>query len=360
MALRSTQSYTTTLDIGAGAVRTTQMHVSCLTAEILVELSISNAFGFSAGQSAGVPTFMGASNDFDLEQIVEHNFVVLAVSNSLGLAAATGLDYEEDIIQYLGWTPRTILPVSNSMFSEDNESGVFVVRQITASASNTFGLTVEIIQAHNAVNTFGFVASVLGFQEFDITNSLGVEGTVDSADTEYERDGAQHCLKQHVTFTVTGNKCLEKDYRPFVGDGGDESYEAINTTPPTLGTATLTLTYPFVGPTVTLVLKNPAFGNTSTFSRSAIHRKTRGGDDIVAADPNWPTIEVQNLVIENICESDIDDVISFLNTSLGQKIGLLDWENRQWSGVILAPETDIVQTGINQWRFTLVFDGELA
>jgi len=245
------------------------------------------------------------------------------------------------------------------MFSEDNEAGVFVVRAISDSLSNTFGFSDDLIQAYNATNSLGLGETLTAQQMHDLFNQFSLVAAVTSEDTEYEREMSQGCLKQHLTFTITGAKCVEKDYRPFVGEGGDPAYEAINTTPPTLSTGTLTLTYPFVTPTTTLVLKNPALGNTSVFSRSAVHRKTRGGDDVVAADPSWPTTEVQTLVIENICEADIDAVIEFLNDTLGQKIGLLDWENRQWSGVVIAPQSDIIQAGRDQWTFTLVFDGEL-
>jgi len=357
MAVRTTQSYVTTLDIGDGDVRVTQVYTTVLTRDIEIVLPLSNSLSLS--DNAGIPTFAGVENDFGFLQSLEHNYVVLDITNSLGLSADIGLDYTEDIIQYLGWTPRTIVECSNSMFSEDNEAGVFVVRVIVDSLSNTFGFEDGIIQAHNATNSLSFEEIVTHLQQFDVFNQFTLVAAVDSSPTEYGRGMEQGCLKQHITYTISGNRCIEKDYRPFVGEGGDPAYESINTTPPTLSNGTLTLTYPFVAPTTTLVLKNPSLGNTSTFTRSAVHRKTRGGDDVIAADQSWPTTEVQNLVIENICETDIDAVVDFLNASLGLKIGLLDWESRQWSGVVLAPETEIIQTGINSWKFTLVFDGEL-
>lgn len=357
MAGRVTQHYVTTLDIGDGAARVTQAYTSVLTRDVEIILDLTQSLGLS--DLAAIPTFRTVENDFAFVQELEHNFVYLDVSNSLGLEAAIGMDFTADIIQYLGWTPRTVLSCGNTIFSPQTLGGVYVVRVIVDSLSNTFGFEDGIIQAHIATNSLSLEEIVTHLQQFDVFNQFTLAAAVDSADTEYDRGVSQGCLKQHVTFTITGNRCIEKDYRPFVGEGGDPAYEAINTTPPTLATGTLTLTYPFVMPTTTLVLKNPALGNTSIFSRSAVHRKTRGGDDVVAADPSWPTVEVQTLTIENICESDIDDLIEFLNNSLGQKIGLLDWENRQWSGVVLAPQSDIVQTGRNAWRFTLVFDGEL-
>lgn len=357
MAVRNTQSYVTALDIGDGDVRVTQVYTAVLTRDIEIVLSLSNSL--SLDSSAAVPFFIAVENDIHLLQEVEHNFIYVDATNSLGLSPAIGMDYTEDIVQYLGWTPRFVVNVSNAIFVESNLGGVFVFRSIEASLSNTIGFENTILQAHNASNSFGFTEVLTALQMFDVFNEFALVAAVDSSATEYDRGVSQGCLKQHVTFTITGQKCIEKDYRPFVGEGGDLAYEAINTTPPTLSTGTLTLTYPFNTPTTTLVLKNPALGNTSVFSRSAVLRKTRGGQDVIVADPSWPTVEVQTLVIENICEADVDSLVEFLNTSLGQKIGLLDWESRQWSGVVLAPQSDIIQTGRDAWRFTLVFDGEL-
>jgi hypothetical protein len=52
-------------------------------------------------------------------------------------------------------------------------------------------------------------------------------------------------------------------------------------------------------------------------------------------------------------------VINFLNTTLGKEIRLADWEGRTWRGIIIAPETNVIeqQTGIS---LELVFEGEVT
>lgn len=354
MALRSTQSYVTTLDRAAGKLRATQSYVAVLTGEIVVSQVASNSLSLES--LAAIPTFVACDNSLSLESLVTHNFVFLDCGDSLSLSADIGLDYETDITQFLGWTPRTILACSNTMFSD--EEGLPPPQTLTQAfvhtVSNDFNLVAAIIQAYNVENVFLLDETVLNTQAFSLFNEFIFTPTVTQSGP-LGRDDVQGVLKQHLSFSIAGDKCLEKNYKPLVGSGGDPTYEAINTTPPTLTPSTLTLTYPFVSPTNTLVLKNPRFGNTNTFARAAIYRKTRGGDEHIAADASWPTTDIESFEIENLCSADVSALVDFLNASLGKLVGLLDWEGRQWSGLILTPDTKISQTGRNSWSFSLAF-----
>lgn len=90
-------------------------------------------------------------------------------------------------------------------------------------------------------------------------------------------------------------------------------------------------------------------------------RVTRGGDRKIFSDLGWGSTQSFELTITNICNTTvtIDNIIDFLNTSLGEEIGLLDWENRQWKGIIVAPETEVTPTTTGH-TVRIVFEGELV
>jgi hypothetical protein len=197
-----------------------------------------------------------------------------------------------------------------------------------------------------------------------IAKSILVEDTLSLEDSaaaqqilEIELDdslGLNHVL---TYFIETGG--TECQYTPFVGDGpGIPSPPS--TTPPTLGSATLTLTYPFVSPTTTLVLRNPDFGNQRSLGFSRIFRTSRGGELEVFADPDWPETETLSVTIDGLSETQAQDFLTFLGTSLGQEIGLLDWENRQWRGIITTPDAEVTDNGTCRKTTSFDFEGELA
>lgn len=149
-------------------------------------------------------------------------------------------------------------------------------------------------------------------------------------------------------------------YNPFVGVTTDTTYTQPSPTAPTLGSATLTLTYPFVSPTTTLVLRNPDWGNRNRLNFSRIYRETRGGTLIVFGDPTWPKQQTLEVQVEALTATQFANLKTFLSASLGQLIGLLDWENRQWKGIILNPDTALIQNGRQNRSVSFQFQGILA
>jgi hypothetical protein len=132
---------------------------------------------------------------------------------------------------------------------------------------------------------------------------------------------------------------------------------------PTLGDASLTLTYPFVTPTVTVTLPNADWGDRDRQEFQRVHRNLRGGAVVIFAEDGWPEQRVLTLDIDGMDETQAGDLLDFLLTSLGAEIGLLDHENRQWRGILLNPEAEITQTqreGSCEYAVSLEFEGELV
>lgn len=145
-------------------------------------------------------------------------------------------------------------------------------------------------------------------------------------------------------------------YSPQLTPG---SAPAIPSSAPTIIVVpTVELTYPFISPTTTINLPSPAFGDSFSTDTRKIVRDTRGKTLRVLKAPTWPTIKTLTLNIVGIC--DPTEIKAFLKESIGKEIGYLDYESRQWRGVILNPEEPIKQIGRSNYSITLKFQGRLA
>lgn len=297
-------------------------------------------------------------------QDVQHNYFTEDVTNEFDFDSIAGYNQELSITDYLGFTDRYFVPdFGNSLGLTDS-----VRRQYNVDAENLFDWNSHsddpaeaLFRSYNVANDFNFTITITASNLQDLYQYINFEDEVGTGSTEFGRPNTQSVIKQHLSFKITGAACPEKEYAPFVGSSGDASYPEVSVTPPTLGSGVFTLTYPRVSPTTTLTLKNPTFGNTDALRFVKIDRVTRGGDRKIFADLDWSSTQTLELTIENICETQatIDELLTFLNASLGKLIGLLDWEGRQWEGVILAPETDVIPT-VNGYRIRIVFEGVVA
>lgn len=133
-------------------------------------------------------------------------------------------------------------------------------------------------------------------------------------------------------------------------------------TPPVLGSrSTIVLTYPYVSPTNTLELRNPEFQNPDTMDIQNVLTRSRGGDLILIRDPLWPVVETKSYKIVTITAVKKELFKTFLQESRGKEIGLLDYENRQWHGIILNPNARIVTIKDTcSYDITFDFEGSLA
>jgi hypothetical protein len=319
-------------------------------------INLSQSIGFQqVVDYEDLPVEVSCENTFSFTVEVEHNQQYAEASNTFNFTSLVGQDVFEYITQYLNFTPRTIEYASNFL---DFDS--FAAPVESEDVSNAFSFTQDVYQLFLTSNTFSFEQTIQGSFIHDVSNSFELVGTADTNDTAYERDGVQHCIKQHVSFSISGDPCREKNFSPMIGGSDDDSggYEDMPTTAPTLTPSTLTLTYPFESPTTTMVFKNPGFGNDFNMEFSVLNRSTRGGDRVVFGDPKWAKSEVQVLQVDHVCNPNIDNYIAFVNESLGKEIGLLDWEGRQWRGIIIAPQSDIAKQ-FTGYSVQIVFRGEL-
>lgn len=121
------------------------------------------------------------------------------------------------------------------------------------------------------------------------------------------------------------------------------------------------LTYPYISPTTTLILRNPRFGNEQSSDFEPVIRRTGGGQLVASRRTKWPKIHILKVSFEAQTQADADAWHSFLDASAAQEIGFLDQENRQWRGIILPGEESSRQVGLGcQYELSFQFRGKLV
>lgn len=116
-------------------------------------------------------------------------------------------------------------------------------------------------------------------------------------------------------------------------------HEIETPTPPTLDyTVALTLDG------FELALPAPLFGNQEEIQVQRIQRTTRGGTLITHRETNWPVVEIHKVAFDGLTEQQREDILTFIDSSLGLPITYRDYENRSWSVIIVNPNGDISQS----------------
>lgn len=346
-----------------------------------VTVSVDDPISLTDTVNLGYDLQLSASNAISLTDIVHLAAFDIHVTDTISLTQDAEANFEHiDTSNVLSLSDEVTVAGTSSPIASSNlglTDNVVVTTPIKGETiTDTMSLTdqVNIHYELSLADTISLVDRtqriIAVYDTLSITQSaslarfLSVEDELSLTD-EADRNvilnlevddslGVTHSLTYFVDRDAT-----ECQYTPFVGDGPNDPAPP-STTPPTLGVATLTLTYPYASPTTTLVLRNPDFGNQRSLGFSRINRTTRGGSLEVFADPDWPQTETLSLTIDALSEAQAQAFLDFLGTSLGQEIGLLDWENRQWRGIITTPDADVTDNGTCRKLISFEFEGELA
>lgn len=104
------------------------------------------------------------------------------------------------------------------------------------------------------------------------------------------------------------------------------------------------LYYPVYSPFETSVtIRAPEFGNRDQISFDRINQETRGGSLKIFADPTWAKEQILILQFVALTEDEAQDVLDFFQETLGKEIGIRDWENRLWRGIITTPDAQLTR-----------------
>ena len=150
-------------------------------------------------------------------------------------------------------------------------------------------------------------------------------------------------------------------YHPLIGEGASDSPSPTLAGPMSGVTVPFQLVYPATGTaTDTVTLRAPALGNKDRLSFNRVLRETRGGTLIVFADPMWPKIQTLVLNFVGLTQSEAQDLLTFMETYLGQEVGMIDWEQRYWTGIITVPDQPVTEDSRGRFSASFEFEGELA
>ena len=91
-----------------------------------------------------------------------------------------------------------------------------------------------------------------------------------------------------------------------------------------------------------------------------MNRRTKGGWLDLFRDESWPKSQRLIYSFNELKDTQRADLLTFLIRSIGQQVGILDFESRQWQGVILTPSNAISEPRSGGFSFSLDFEGELV
>ncbi|KKK61846.1 hypothetical protein LCGC14_3010230, partial [marine sediment metagenome] len=137
-------------------------------------------------------------------------------------------------------------------------------------------------------------------------------------------------------------------------------------TPPSVTAPTETaqgdfqLYFPVITPTNTVTLTGPERDDRDKLSFQRINQTSRGLFLYIYADPQWPKVKRLSLGISVCTEALAQEVLDFVKLTVGKEIGLRDWRNRSWSGIIDNPESAITRDSRNNWSIALEIEAELT
>lgn len=247
------------------------------------------------------------------------------------------------------------------------ESTLAFEDRIRVPITYTFTQSLNLSQGSSmtgVIDTLVFIDSVVAGIHFPISQTLNFVEVMD-VQGDFVRSINDTLGIGHAFTWYEDTPCARKQYTPFYGENTIPG--AI--TPPSHDlpitqvspmTDRFLLYTPARGPrTTNLVLRAPEPDNRDRNAFSRVARETRGGKFYVFADTSWPRVRTVVVTIVGLLKTDIDSVQAFFQSTLGQEIGMTDWEGRMWVGVVTNPEEPATQDGRDRWTITFSMEGEL-
>lgn len=286
-----------------------------------------------------------AENTLNLTQNVTISFPEkLYVSHYMGLASKTNTPHRAFVEQGISFSQLAGVPLPTQHITH-NISFTYVAS--ISEFTSTLNLTDSV--------TFGFAISASN--DFDLEQTLHLE-------SNFVKNINHDAGIGHALTWYEFSPCGDKQYKPFQGENTASSNvtHPSNTLQDPQGSLTdkFSLYTPYLGvPTSKVTMRKPELDNRDRNAYTRINHETRGGKLIVYSDPDWPHIRTLAVTIVGLTESKVDELHSFMQDTVGQIIGLTDWEGRLWKGFIRNPNEPATQDGKKMWTITFEFEGEM-
>jgi hypothetical protein len=281
----------------------------------------------------------------------------IVVSQDLGITDSVSYDYptKPAITQFMGLYQHVSTPYH--MWVE-HTLGFTQLGSVPVDLTITDTINfVQQASMEDAWQTLGLSDAAIAGRGYWISQNIALTDT-------HERVGFWVRSVSHdlgITDALTyydDSPCNFKNYSPFQGEGAAPR-EALQDPQGSLSDR-LSLYQPAIGARSSeLILRAPEMDNRDRNAYNRVQGETRGGKLRIYRDPTWPAVRTLAVTIIGLTEAQVDEYQTFVANTLGQKIGLTDWEGRLWEGIITNPDEDATQDGKARWTVTFEFEGEM-
>lgn len=316
-----------------------------------ISRTASSGITFSQTARFGENSGLTATSNLDLTQNAHNNFITrTGYSDFLLGQTSNRVNIAVD---------STALTASNTFAPTLSNNRVHLLASadvLTGASTLTLTGKASIPDALSASSTITFTGAASGIIIKSGTQTLTLTQSAVAAKAASYTASSTLSLSHAVTYVhlrggipvVSGGGCdATKQYAPY--GGGDSP--SIRPIPPVLTARNdVEFWYPFGSNCLassSITLRTPNFGDRDRNQYNRISRESRGGSLRVYRDPDWPSQRVLVMDFSGVKDSEVDTILAFLESSLGQKVGFRDWAGRVWAGIITNPDTPIIRNGTN-------------
>lgn len=323
-------------------------------------VSAENIFALDQVIIASQPNLISVSDLFTFSQVVRSNVALFSPSNQLDFSQSVAfqipLSFDINQTFNLGQSVtirQAIVNISVGNILSYGQSAakskeLFAVSNVVVDQSVKLTFDRTVVQPFNIWQSFSYDLTRLLINEYPFGQSIVINRE------------STYVLSQPFTFNqsvLVFTSDLECVYAPVRNPDS-----LVSAVPPTFTYVNNVRFYwPYSAPTEEVLFRTPKAGNTENLQQVRFFDESRGGEVLNFQRPDAP--EQQRLVLnfEELTQSQVNDMLDFIDASLGQEIGYRDYESRTWKGIITNPEAEFTQVGPN-CRFTanIEFVGELV
>jgi hypothetical protein len=111
--------------------------------------------------------------------------------------------------------------------------------------------------------------------------------------------------------------------------------------------------------TVTLVLRNPRFGNTQSLEFQRAAGATRSGTPYLARRAYWPAREMYKYEIAALTDTQLTQILEFIERNVGCYIYWVDHHGIYRGGYISEPASPAIRKSKSRGKIVLQFVGSI-
>jgi len=296
------------------------------------ELTASNTVNFIQSAAPGLLT-RTAYNEF---LIIQHSNRFTQYTDAIPLTASNDIEFSQSNNRYILKASATALTATSTLTFV--QSAIF---PIELTAENTIVFTQS-----SYGNAGKSVTQTIEFEQSVICNhwrSLTASNTIN-----FNHNFTWFQLRNGEIISTQGTCKVTELYSPFSGGNGSPLIRPIP--PDIIVHNDVEFYYPAGSSclaTELIILRTPNFGDRDRSQYNRINRESRGGSLRIFRDPTWPKQRSIVMDFSGIKDSEVYDILNFLEITLGQLVSFRDWTGRIWIGIITTPNNPVIRNGTN-------------